>query len=175
MSQDYLERNSADATLNYTMRQNGQKRSWAKNPWNTDNWAFDERRDCYECPVGKTLSYSHDERQKTPTGFMHDVRVHTCDSCDGSGYRSCYTKSKYGRSIQRNERILRLKRKVNTQLASEKGKKLMRRRAHEVETVFRQLKANQGFRRFRLRGTEKVAVERGLLAIGFSFKRLMAG
>lgn len=170
---DYLERNGVEATVKYAMWQKEQSRSWKKNPWNTDNWTFDEQRDCYECPAGKQLSYSHNERQKTATGFIQDVRVYTCDSCDGCVYRSCCTKSKHGRSVQRNERMLRLKRKAKDRLASEDGKNLMRRRAHEDETVFGQLKANQGFRRFRLRGTDKVSVEWGLLAIGFNLKRLM--
>jgi len=171
---EYLEKNDSVATVNYTMWQKEQKRSWKNNIWNTDNWTFNERNDCYECPAGKQLSYSHNERQKTATGFIQDVRVYTGDACDGCGYRSHCTKSNYGRSIQRNERMLRLKRMAKDQLASDEGKRLMHRRAHEVETVFGQLKGNQGFRRFRLRGTDKVSVEWGLLALGFNFRRLMA-
>jgi len=170
----YLEEHDVMATVKYTMWQKEQNRSWKKNPWNTDNWKFDEQTDCYECCAGKTLAYSHNERPKTSSGFVQDVRVYTCDDCDGCGYRSQCTKSKYGRSIQRNERMLRLKRTVKDRLASEEGKKLMRRRAFEDETVFAQLKANQGFRRFRLRGTDKVTVEWGLLALGFNARRLMA-
>jgi hypothetical protein len=42
----------------------------------------------------------------------------------------------------------------------------------EVETVFGQVKGNQGYRRFLLRGTAKVTTEWGLLALGYNVKRL---
>jgi hypothetical protein len=48
----------------------------------------------------------------------------------------------------------------------------MKQRPVEVETVFGQLKGNQGYRRFLLRGTAKVSTEWGLLALGYNLKRL---
>ena len=43
----------------------------------------------------------------------------------------------------------------------------------ECETVFGQIKGNQRFRRFYLRGREKVGVEIGLLLMGYNIKNLM--
>ena len=40
-------------------------------------------------------------------------------------------------------------------------------------TVFGEIKSNHGFRRFHLRGKHKVAVEWGLLAIGYNIRRMI--
>ena len=48
----------------------------------------------------------------------------------------------------------------------------MKQRSVEWETIFRQTKGNLNFRRFKLRGNEKVSVERGLLMIGQNVKEL---
>ena len=49
----------------------------------------------------------------------------------------------------------------------------MRKRSTECETVFGQTKGNLGFRRFHLRGKEKVGTEWGLLMLGHDFKQLI--
>jgi hypothetical protein len=72
--------------------------------------------------------------------------------------------------IDRNEGWLRLKRKANKVLVDHK--ELRKRRSVEVETVFGQLKGNQGFRRFLLRGTKQVSTEWGLLALGYNMKQM---
>lgn len=169
----FLEAEGVVGIVKYTMWQKEQKRSWRTNIWNTDNWEFDVMNDSYECPGGHQLTYSHDKHPKTMSGFHQEARIYTCTHCSSCEQKALCTTSKYGRTIQRNEQMLRLKKSVKERLASEEGKSLMHRRSHEVETVFGQLKANQGFRRFRLKGTKKVSVEWGLLAIGYNFKQLM--
>ena len=49
----------------------------------------------------------------------------------------------------------------------------MKKRYTEYETVFGQTKGNLGFRRFHLRGKEKVGTEWGLLMLGYDFKQLI--
>ena len=48
----------------------------------------------------------------------------------------------------------------------------MKQRSVEWETIFGQTKSNLNFRRFKLRGNEKVSVERELLIIGQNVKEL---
>jgi hypothetical protein len=57
-------------------------------------------------------------------------------------------------------------------LRTEKGDKLKRRRGQEVESCFGDLKMNQGFRRFGLRGKEKVKTEAGLLMISHNIRKI---
>lgn len=65
------------------------------------------------------------------------------------------------------------KSKVKELLSTDEYKKLMKKRSTECETVFGQIKSNQHFRRFHLRGNEKVATEWGLLMLGYDFKQLI--
>ena len=75
--------------------------------------------------------------------------------------------------IQRNSHWLEQKAKVKELLSSEEYKTLMKKRSTECETVFGQTKGNLGFRRFHLRGKEKVGTEWGLLMLGYDFKQLI--
>ena len=54
------------------------------------------------------------------------------------------------------------------------GIKLRRERSIDVEPVFGQIKWNRGFRRFLLRGLDKVTCEFGLVAIAHNLKKWWA-
>ena len=95
------------------------------------------------------------------------------ENCEGCPFRQLCTKSEYGRVIQRNGHWLEQKAKVKELLSSEEYKTLMKKRSTECETVFGQTKGNLGFRRFHLRGKEKVGTEWGLLMLGYDFKQLI--
>ena len=70
--------------------------------------------------------------------------------------------------------ISRLYTEVQGLLTSSRGIKLRKQRSHDVETVFAQIKNNKGFRRFTLRGAEKVQIEIGLLALAHNLKKRAA-
>ena len=82
--------------------------------------------------------------------------------------------SKTNRIIQVNEDLNRHKEQAHALLNSEKGIAKRRQRCHDVETVFGNIKHNYGFRRFMLRGKEKVAIEWGLLAIAQNLRKKAA-
>lgn len=66
----------------------------------------------------------------------------------------------------------KLKLKMMRFLNSEKGQKLLRRRRHDIEPVFGDIKHNMGFRRLLLRGIKKARVEVGLMAIAHNIKKM---
>ncbi|WP_394700536.1 transposase [uncultured Ilyobacter sp.] len=57
-------------------------------------------------------------------------------------------------------------------LFSEKGTTLRKHHCADVEAVFGLIKGNGGFKRFLLRGLEKVNVEWGIISIAHNLKRL---
>ena len=57
-------------------------------------------------------------------------------------------------------------------LLSEQGRLLRIQRNVEVESVFGQIKHNMRFRRFNLRGLEKVKTEWGLVCIAHNMRKL---
>jgi hypothetical protein len=73
-----------------------------------------------------------------------------------------------------NFSLEQMKATASRNLLSERGKALRSRRPIEVESVFGRLKHNWDFRRFRLRGLEKVKIEWGLLCIAHNITKLIA-
>jgi len=70
-----------------------------------------------------------------------------------------------------NEKLEKHKDMVFQLLHSEIGIKKRKKRCHDVETVFGNIKQSHGFRRFMLRGKEKVTIEWGLLAIAQKIRK----
>ena len=106
------------------------------------------------------------------SGYPITVDHYECESCKYCRFKKKCKRAKGNRSVVRNEQWLRLKRKARRTLEDEKYKELSKQRSVEVETVFGQIKGNQGFRRFLLRGMEKVSTEWGLLSLGYNLKRM---
>ena len=119
------------------------------------------------------MLYRKTVTKKNKSGYLQTYEVYQCENCEGCPFRELCTKSEYGRVIQRNGHWLEQKAKVKDLLSSEEYKTLMKKRSTECETVFGQTKGNLGFRRFHLRGKEKVGIEWGLLMLGYDFKQLI--
>jgi IS5 family transposase len=83
-----------------------------------------------------------------------------------------YQRGKYNRHIQVSHRLNELKTTAQENLCTQEGKKLRVQRSVEVESVFGRLKGNWGFRRFLLRGMEKVKVEWGLLCMAHNLTKM---
>ena len=84
------------------------------------------------------------------------------------------SKSKCVTTSERNPQLAAIRMKTYELLCSERGEKLRKQRCWDVETVFAQLKNNKGFKRYYLRGHNKVEIETGLLALAHNLKK-MAG
>jgi transposase len=77
-----------------------------------------------------------------------------------------------GRQSQRRQAPAKLRDRMNQRLVSEPGRHLYALRKTTVEPVFGIIKSALGFRRFQLRGLEKVNLEWQLLSTAFNCKRL---
>ena len=75
-------------------------------------------------------------------------------------------------TVRVSHRLNELKRKANENLCSEKGLELRSQSVAEVEQVFDRIKGCWSFRRFHLRGTDKVKIEWGLLAIAHNITKI---
>ena len=75
------------------------------------------------------------------------------------------------RVIEVNHQLRLLKAKARELLLSEQGIKHRKKRPWDVEPVFGNIKYNKGFKRFMLRGCDKVEIEVGLLSIAHNLKK----
>jgi transposase len=145
-----------------------------KDRFKTQQFQYDEVSDTFLCPENKQLLFEHLRREKTATGFISEKRVYRCQDCEGCPVREICSPSSLGRSIQFSPTLNRLRKSAFERLTSEIGKKLRSLRYVEVEAVFGLLKGNKKFRRFHLRGMEKVEVEWGLLSIAHNMQKIAA-
>ena len=93
-------------------------------------------------------------------------REYRCRDCKGCIAKEiCTPKSTQGRTLSISPELVRLRGIAFNKLTSEMGEKLRKKRLAQVEAVFGLLKQNGRFRRFNLRGLDKVEVEWGILSM----------
>lgn len=172
-----MEREGMEAFVKYNTFHQEQKtrgKIKEKEKYSARNFAYDEECDEFICPQGQRLTYERTVPIKTDNDFASERRVYRCRVCAGCPAWEACTRSKYGRSIQYSARLDRLRRQASQRLMSDEGKKLRSNRLIEAEAVFGLLKNNLKFRRFHLRGKEKVNAEWGLLSIAHNMIKMAA-
>ena len=168
----YLENRKITAVIKYGMYHKEKSGKWKNDIFKTDNWEYNKKEKYYVCPNGKKLTYRGTGKEKTGSGYPIRVEKYECESCKYCRLKKQCTRAKGNRSIDRNGRLLRLKRKAKRTLENGRYAELRKQRSVEVETVFGQIKGNQGYRRFLLRGTAKVSTEWGLFSLGYNLKQI---
>lgn len=145
-----------------------------KHPFAASQLHYNAEQDIYYCPMGQQMNNIGITTQTTATGFRQTVTRYQAANCEGCPLRGACHKSKTNRIIEVNHTLNEHKRKVTERLTSEKGLYYRRRRPVDVEPVFGNIKSNHGFRRFMLRGKEKVLIEAGLLALAHNLRKKAA-
>ncbi len=169
---EYLEKENINAYVKYNSFHLEQKDKFKKDLYRVENLKYDKEKDEYICPQNKKLKYKETKKIKTINGYLTSKRVYECEDCTNCSDRDLCHKSKFNRSIKTSFKLNNFRKKVRKNLFSEKGIKLRKKRCVEIESVFGQIKQNMGFRRFSLRGLEKVEVEFGLIGLAHNFKKI---
>jgi len=170
-----LEEKQATAFVKYGMFDKEQHENHnSKFPFASDKLFYNQEKDCYICPMGQQMDFIGNYMRKTSTGFEQHVKRYQAKNCRNCPLNGACHKSKENRIIEINENLKRQKQKAYVLLNSEEGIKRRKKRCFDVEPVFGNIKQNHGFRRFMLRGKEKVAVEWGLLSIAQNLRKKAA-
>jgi len=168
----YLQNKGVAAVIPYNTYRKEQSRAWKNDRFRTEHWEYNSKDRYYICPEGRKLRFQETKSKNTYSGYPIRIERYECEGCNGCGVKEQCTTAQGNRTIERNEKWLGLKRKARLVLEDTRYGELRKRRAVEVETVFGQIKGNQEYRRFLLRGTAKVSTEWGLLALGYNLKQL---
>jgi len=129
------------------------------------DFVFHREQDYYECPAGKKLQF-----KKT----YSKGRVYEKSGCQNCQLASLCLNKKNTSDIKRIYRDDReyLAEKMAKKLQTEQAKEQLKKRRYSIEPVFGILKHNMGFRRFNLRGHEKVRTEWLIMCIAYNIKKL---
>ena len=158
----------------FDKEQGKSKKKTNKNPFARDTLHYNEEGDFYVCPMGQRMEKSGEKRTKTKSAYQQITSCYTAKNCKGCPLRSQCFKGKHNRTVERNHNLERYKQRVRELLISEIGEKRRKQRTADVEPTFAQLKHNRNFKRFTLRGLEKVEIEFGLHALAHNLRKLSA-
>ena len=121
--------------------------------------------------MGQHMENKGAYNKTTATGFIQTITKYEAKNCNTCPLNGTYHKSNGNRIIEINHRLNQLRQQANEKLLSEEGIKKRKQRCHEVEPVFANIKNNHGFKRFMLRGKQKVTIETGLLTLAHNLRK----
>jgi transposase len=161
----YLEKEEIQAVVKYGSYHKEKSKAWKENVGKVENWTYSETKDTWTCPTGETLHFRKESKETLKSGYEIHKRHYRSQSCEGCPLKERCTKAAGNREVVVSLERLRYQKQARDILRSEEGYALAVRRMTEPESVFGQLKNNRGFRRFLLRGMEKVTLEVGWLSL----------
>jgi transposase len=170
---EYLEQNHVEAYVKYNHFDREQRQKGKAMPISlVDNLYYNKEQNCYFCPMGQRMEFIGNKNELTDAGYKKIISRYQAQNCNGCPVRGACHKSKGNRIIEVSHRLNELKAMASARLLSEKGILHRKKRPVDVEPVFGILKQNKGFRRFLLKGLDKVSIEFGLLALAHNLKKL---
>jgi transposase len=173
---DTLQEKGITAYVKYNTFDKEQDKNYQKKhkTFSKENLYYNQEEDYYVCPMGQKMHKTHQSQKTTEAGYKQNLSHYQAQNCQGCPIRSQCFKAKGNRSIERNHNLERHKQKTRELLLSEIGIQKRKQRSADVEPVFAQLKHNNGFRRFSLKGIKKVELEFGLMAIAHNLRKKIA-
>ncbi len=162
----YVKHNYFDRDQNTTLRN--------KRPYTVDKLEYDEEKDLYYCPSGKPMKHKNTFTRAGKNGFKQTISRYQAKNCNGCPLRDECHQQKGNRVIEVNHNGNRLKSKAEKRLKSRRGIEKRKKRCFDTEPVFGNIKHNHGFKRFMLKGLEKVSIETGLLALAHNLRKKVA-
>ena len=149
-----------------------QTRKYKKDIKNAKNWTYHEQDDCFICPNGRKVTFRKYQNKKNKSGYEQSYKIYECEDCTDCPLKSKCTKAKGNRQVHWNTVFEEMKAKAKTALECEEKATIYARRKVEVESVFGHIKGNRSFRRFSLRGLDKVHVEFGIVALAHNLLKV---
>jgi len=122
--------------------------------------------------MGQPMTYIGSKTRMSEIRYKQYNRLYQAQNCQGCPMRGPCHKGNENRIIQANPQLIRYKNQIREKLNSEKGKQYRSQKPADVEAVFGNIKNNQNFRRFMLRGIKKVEIEAGLLALTHNLRKM---
>ena len=168
----YTQGNGINTFIKYNYFHKEKSGKWMNDSFRSSNFYYNEKQDCFYCPMGQPIRLIYIQKQRTKTGFTQEVRHYQAVRCQGFPLRSLCHKSRNDRVIQVNHRLSKLKAKENEKLLSEEGLMHRSQRPQDVEATFGNLKNNKNFKRFLCRGKDRTEVEFGLLSIAHNLAKV---
>ena len=170
---EMLENKQIESYVKYNYFHKEQKRKIKNNPFLVQNMYYNKEQDFFVCPMGQRMEKVGVSKRISANGYKSVQTNYQAKRCQECPLRGMCHKAKDNRIIQVNHRLNELKQKAKELLFSEKGLIHRSKRPVEVEAVFGQLKSNNKFTRFTMRGKDKVELEFLMMALGHNLRKMV--
>lgn len=170
----FLEKENITSYVKHNQFDRQQQKKKQEGHLRTEDLHYNAHQDCYYCPMGQRMDRISDRHRKTTTGFTQVIQRYQAQNCEGCPLRGSCHKAKGARILEVNRELQRLRQESEQNLLSEEGIRHRKQRCADVEPVFGNIKHNHLFKRFMLRGLEKVSIETGLLALAHNLRKRAA-
>ena len=144
-----------------------QQRGKTTDDFHKEHFIYNEDRDCYICPEGELIPFSHFQKRKK----KDPLRIYRGRDCGACHFFGVCTNNKNGRTISRHPYEKEL-RQMRQKLDSNIGKAIYAKRKHTVEPPFGHIKSIMGFTSFMLRGLDKVKGEFKLVTTAHNLRKI---
>lgn len=171
---EYMEGHDIEAFVKYNYFHKEQKRPFKNNIFLPQNLYYNKEEDYFVCPMGQHLVKIKESKRTSDNGYISNISSYRATRCQGCPLHGQCHKAKGNRTIEVNHRLGELKRKARERLMGETGLYHRSKRPIEPEAVFGQMKSNNKFNRFTLRGLPKVEIEFGLMALAHNLRKMAA-
>lgn len=145
-----------------------------KKPTLKDQFIYHAANDKVTCPQGYTMKNTGTRTRITATGFRQTVTRYRTTRCGSCPLQQQCNAGNRQKTIELNHHLNQLRDAAVKRLKTKRGIKKRKQRCCDVEPVFAAIKNNHQFKRFMLRGLEKVSIETGLLALAHNLRKKVA-
>ena len=170
----YFETLGKDCYIKPQNYERSKRKKYRSNMALRENMAYDPERDEYTCQAGQKLRAKYVGERTSRSGFVSEVTYYECDDCSGCPHKKGCTRAKGNRKFQVSKRFIEQRESSLRRITSEKGILLRMNRSIQSEGAFGVIKQDHGWRRFLLRGNEKVLTESYLHAFAYNVNKLHA-
>ena len=170
----YCEKKEIVALIKYNTLDREQTKAWAKEIGRIENMTYDEELDEWICAKGERLVFVYERKETTDNGYVTVKRTYRCTACAGCPFQTACAKGKDTKTIRVSLRNQQQRQEIRKRLSTEEGAATYRKRQIENEPVFGQIKHNQQFQRFLLRGLPKITLEWGLICAAHNLRKWAA-
>jgi transposase len=162
----YVKHNQFDRDQRHKKRDN--------KPYAADKFIYNPVTNRCSCPAGKGMKKIGERIKPNHSGYLQTLTRYRSRNCVGCPLRAECNPDHEQRIIEVNLNWNRLKQQAEKRLKTKRGIQKRKKRCFDTEPVFANIKHNHHFKRFMLRGLEKVSIETGLLALAHNLRKKIA-
>lgn len=142
-----------------------------RDSFSSDQLPYNSKEDYVTCPMGQHMQNIGTCTKVNRSGYEQTLTRYQAADCSSCPLKGACHKQQGNRITEVNHRLRTLKQQAAQRLQSPEGITRRKNRCADVEPVFANIKHNKSFRRFMLRGMDKVLIETGLIALAHNLQK----